>query len=114
MADVTPATGSAIGFVAGVILEVFGVDVPPIMWGLVGATFGLGYSKDTVSRMRAGVQVVTSAMLGSLIGLSFAKLASIDHQNTIYLLCCIGGFGAHPLMQIMLAKMAKYIDGFEK
>lgn len=114
MADMTPVTGSTIGLVAGVVLEVLGVDVPPLVWSTVGAALMQGYSTSTVSRGRATVQVIASAMLGSLIGLSITKAASVDHQHTTYLLCALGGFGAHPLMQLFLSKLTKRIEGFGK
>ena len=111
MADITPATGSAIGLVAGVVLEVLGVDVPPLVWSTVGAALMQGYSQDTVSRGRAMVQVIASALLGSLIGLTITKVADISHQHTTYLLCALGGFGAHPLMQLLLSKLTQRIEG---
>ena len=110
MADVTPATGSVVGAIAGVILEVLGIDVPPLMWAVVGAALMQGYSQATVSRGRATVQIVASSMVGALIGLSVTKFANIDHQQTVYLLCALGGFGAHPLTQKLLLKLSAKIE----
>lgn len=114
MADVTPATGSIVGVVAGILLEILGIDVPPLVWALVGAALMQGYSEATVSKSRAAVQVAASSMLGAIIGLSITRFAKIDHQHTTYLLCALGGFGAHPLMQVLLSKMTNKIEGFNK
>lgn len=110
MADITPATGSIVGVVAGIVLEVFGIDVPPLVWSIVGAALMQGYSESTVSRVKASVQIVASSMLGAIIGLSITKFAGIDHQHTTYLLCALGGFGAHPLMRVLLSRLTTKIE----
>lgn len=114
MTDLTPATGSLIGAFAGIVLEILGIDVPPLMWSIIGAALMQGYAETSVSRGRAVVQVVASSMVGALIGLSVTKFASIEHQHTTYLLCALGGFGAHPLMQKLLARLESKIDGEPK
>lgn len=114
MADITPATGSVIGVTAGVILETLGIDVPPLMWSIVGAALMQGYSESSVSRSRVAVQIIASSMLGAIIGLSIAKYAGIAHQHSIYLLCALGGFGAHPLMQVFLTRLTKKVEEAQK
>lgn len=114
MTDITPATGSVIGVAAGVVLEILGIDVPPLVWAIVGAALMQGYSEVNVSRGKAAVQIVASSMLGAIIGLSAAKYSGISHQHTVYLLCAIGGFGAHPLMQSFLARFTKKVEELPK
>lgn len=114
MADVTPATGTAVGVVAGVVLEVLGVDVPPLVWSAVGAALMQGYSNLETTKTRAAVQVVASSLLGAIIGLTVTNLGGITYEPARFLACALGGFGAHPVLQALLKRLIEKIEGTPK
>lgn len=111
MSDVASTQGSVVALVAGVILEVFGVDVPPLVWAAVGAGLMQGFSTATVSTVRATVQLVTSALMGAILGLGLAKLGGVVDKHVLYLLCAVSGFGALPLTQKVLDRVLSKVEG---
>ena len=126
MADITPATGSVIGVAAGVVLEILGIEVPPLVWSIAGAALAQGYSEVEVSKSRMAVQIISSSFLGAIIGLNIhllPKLVGVDiaqgltaaHlQHTTYLFCALGGFAAHPIMKKFLVNIAGEKSGTAK
>lgn len=114
MADVTPATGTVVGVVAGIVLEVLGVDVPPLVWSAVGAALMQGYSSFETTKCRAAIQVVASTLLGTVIGLTITDLGNISYEPAKFLACALGGFGAHPVLQALLKRLLEKIEGTPK
>ena len=114
MSDATPTSGTALGFVAGVILDILGIEIPPLMWSVIGASFMQGYSSVETTKLRAIVQVVGSGLLGTVIGLTITNLGGITYEPAKYLACALGGFGAHPVLQALLKKLVERIEGAAK
>jgi hypothetical protein len=114
MTDTTPTTGTAVGVVAGVLLDFFGIDVPPLMWAIIGASLMQGYSLVEITRLRATVQVMGSALVGAILGLTLVDLGGVTYEPAKFLACALGGFGAHPVLQALLKRLLEKIGGDQK
>ena len=114
MADATPTSATALGVVAGVILDILGIELPPLMWSVIGASFMQGYSAVETSKTRAVIQVIGSGLLGTVIGLTITNLGGISFEPAKYLACALGGFGAHPVLQALLKRLIEKIEGAAK
>lgn len=106
----TTAAGVGIAAVAAIILEVTGVDLPPLVWSLIGAAFGQAYSNATVGRWRAMAQVLLGGMLGAILGLGGAHLGGIAHTHAVLLLCALGGVGTHPIVNAAVSAVVRKIE----
>lgn len=98
------------GAVALLILETFGIDLPPLAWSFVGALLMLAYSPDPVGRWRAMSQAIASGFMGALIGLGISHIISMQNRYGILLFCAVGGFAAYPLMQRLMAFIIRKVD----
>lgn len=92
------------------VLQATGLDLPPIIWSCIGAAFMLAYNREPVGCWRAIAQTVLSGLLGSLIGLGAAQMIALEQRHIVLLLCALGGFGAYPLMQRLLAFLQRKVD----
>lgn len=106
----TAASGTVVAAVAAFVLELTGVDLPPIVWAFIGAALMQGYSTLNVSKARAITQVISSGLMGALIGTAIAHLVTVEARPLVLLMCAIGGAGAHPIMQALVAKFIQKVN----
>jgi hypothetical protein len=114
MADSTPVTGTVVGVISGVLLDFLGLEIPPLMWAVVGASFMQGYSTTETTRLRAAVQIIGSALVGAVIGLNIVNVGGLTYEPAKFLACALGGFGAHPVLQALLKRLIDRIEGTRK
>ena len=112
---VSIAGSSVIATITAVFLQTSGIDLPPVLWAAIGASFMQGHSQEEISRLRVAVHIVLSGLLGGLLGTVFVKVmpefASVDQRHLTLLASAVCGFGSQPLMQRLLAKISTQIDG---
>lgn len=99
--------------VGAAVLELTGIDLPPIVWSLIGAALLQGYSDVPVGRWRSIVQVTTSGMMGALLGLGLSHLAGVDHRIVTLMVCGICGAGAHPIISALVQRLVRKIESQE-
>lgn len=109
----TAASGTILAAVAAFMLELTGVDLPPIVWAFIGAALMQGYSVTPVGRWRAISQVLTSGFMGALLGTALAHLGNIEVRSVVLLMCAVGGAGAHPIMQTLVSRFVKKVEAHE-
>lgn len=112
---VTIAGSSVIATATAVFLQMSGIDLPPVLWAMIGASFMQGHNQEEISRLRVAVHIVLSGLLGGLLGTVFVKLmpefSGVDSRHLTLLASAVCGFGSQPLMQRLLAKLSAGIDG---
>jgi hypothetical protein len=112
---VSIASSSVIAAFAAGFLQLVGIDMPPVIWACIGAAFAQGYSDVEISRFRVAVHILGGGMLGALMGTVFAsffpEFAGLDHRHLVFMLAAVGGFGAQPIMQTLLTKIVKKLEG---
>ena len=111
----TLAGSSAVAATAAVFLQLLGIDLPPVLWAAIGASFMQGHSKIEVSRLRVFIQVAAAALLGGLMGVVLASIAGsllgANPRPAMLLLSALCGFGCQPVMQALLGRLIKKIEG---
>jgi len=112
---VSIAGSSVIATITAVFLQTSGIDLPPVLWAAIGASFMQGHNQEQISRMRVAVHIVLSGLLGGLLGTVFVKImpafSGVDSRHLTLLASAVCGFGSQPLMHRLLAKLSAGIDG---
>ena len=113
-----PTTLIAPGILASIaagFLQILGIDMIPVIWACIGATFAQGCSELEISRTRACIHIFGSGLLGGLMGTVFASLfpefKGLDPRHLVFVLAAVCGFGGQPIMQALLSKMLQKLDG---
>jgi hypothetical protein len=112
---VSIAGSSIIATATAVFLQTSGIDLPPVLWAAIGASFMQGHNQEQISRWQVAIHIVLSGLLGGLLGTVFVKMmpqfSGVDARHLTLLASAVCGFGSQPLMQRLLAKLSSGIDG---
>lgn len=106
-------SGTVIAAAAATVLELTGIDLPPLVWSLIGASLMLGYSTTQVGRGRAIAQVLLSGFMGALMGTAVAHIGSVHTRTLMLLICAVCGAGAHPITQALVARFIKKVEAHD-
>jgi hypothetical protein len=112
---VSIAGSSVIAAIAAGFLQVSGIDLPPVLWAAIGAAFMQGHSDEEISRFRVAVHIIGSGLLGGLMAVFFVNLlptfGDVAMRYATLMTAAVCGFGAQPIMQSLLTKVLKKIEG---
>ena len=112
---VSVAGSSIIATTMAVFLQTSGIDLPPVLWAAIGASFAQGHNQVQITRWQAAVHIVLSGLLGGLLGTVAVKMlpefSGVDARHLTLLASAVCGFGSQPLMQRLLDKLSARIDG---
>lgn len=104
---IEPTTVTAAGVAAAlsaITLALLGVDYYALLWGLVGAMLAMGQAAP-MTRGRAIVYVVLSALAGAALGHALANFIGSVSRSVLIVGSLVGGAGA----QIIIAALIRAV-----
>lgn len=111
MHDINDPRMIGVGVVSAYTMELIGLPVQPIIWGLLGGFVGMGFAKPATFLRAAGVYLAASfisALLGTSISAKwFDALPWVG--NTFAALMAVG---FHPLLALVIERLPAIFDLF--
>ena len=111
MHDLTDVRMAGIGVVSAITMELFGLPVQPIIWGLIGGFLGMGFAKPATFWRAAGTYVSASfisALIGSAVSSRWVDGSAIA-SNAI---ATVTAVGFHPLLALVIDRLPMIFDIF--
>lgn len=111
MHDISDVRMAGIGVVSAITMELFGLPVQPIIWGLIGGFLGMGFAKPA-SFWRAAGTYVSASFISALVGSAISSKwfdASPIIGNAI---ATVTAVGFHPLLALIIDRLPMIFDLF--
>lgn len=103
MIEPTSITAASIAAaLSGITLAMLGVDYYALLGGLVGAMLAMGQAAP-MTRCRAVMYVVLSAVAGAIIGQGLTTLANSPARTVLVLCSLVAGAGAQALISALIS-----------
>ena len=110
----TEPTSAAIGSALGaVLLSTLGIEPPPLLWALVGASLGMS-AVATVGRVRACSIFISVALMCGLIGSWLSARYFNGETLSRNFFSGVLAMFFHPLLQTATLRIPLLIDAFFK
>lgn len=100
-----------VGLVSAFTLELFGLPIQPIIWGLIGGFLGLGWAKPAGRLVSAGVYLCAS-LVSALIGHALAGHYFDGAHAASNALAAFVALIFHPALSTIVTKLPAVADAF--
>ncbi len=98
----------SVGIMSAMTMDLLGLPIQPIVWGLIGGLLGMGFAKKANFFVAAGVYVAAS-LTSALFGYSTAQ--AFGWSNTLGNgLSALVSIGFHPLLASFIAKVPEIFN----
>lgn len=109
MHDLSDVRMAGIGIISAFTMELFGLPVQPIIWGLIGGFLGMGFAKPA-SFLRASGTYISASFISALIGSAISARwfeASAIVGNAV---ATVTAVGFHPLLALIIDRLPMIFD----